>query len=846
VRLPWTDRTLDVDEGDVPQQWAIRQVIDNVTLSTTGGTAWYALPAEAWAFLSDARRLAAVQGFATGLLPLVGRRMYVRGTTRPFDSHGWARNLTHRSPNRIAGFDAWIEGQQVQIRDRATHEKTVYLGVRLNGVPPSLRRVSEWALRRPLSRELDALRRDEESVRQRLVERLEVESASGAALAHLIARSVRVGLPGADSPAGDLDPQALCDRVRWAAHPDQRCVKVTAADPLTDAVATAYVTTVVLGRPPDMEVPDPAHAPWATLVDQLPFPTELTATVDLLSGPDAAKEAARKLKIVRDQQAAYTELELDEPHEFERQARHAKAAEDVMRNAADVAAARAHGWFRLTVWGDTAEEALRRAGTVQHLFTDRQWRVGHPHGQYALTRELMPCEPLSTTAYKRRLPLLMLAAGMPHVAAQVGDRVGPVLGTTVGAGRHLVCLDTHYATEVAERSGVVLLAGENGAGKSALLAVMAEPAVRRGIKTVLLDPSGPMAGLCDLFPGRSSHLSLSSAPTGTLSPWRLIPNPRRYHFEKDGRPTSEVDRLYEEAKALAYSQRIEAAEDAALGTLPWSLAEEKSTPARLRKAIREVGGAPGGSFELVIAKLQQGDEFAQELADELNAAADSPQGKLYLGKLDRGETSSADEDFGALLTVVTFPGLQTPDPKSNRKYWQVAERRAAVLMRLALQFTSRAIYTGSMTERKLVALDEVRLFNEDAAARAFGTRVAFDSRKWNACVPLATQIPKHHLGMGLEALASTVLVGHLEHEDTAGDACDLLHVPRGVGYEATFATLNPNANRRRTSAQLPYRDWIVRGVHNDIERVRITLPPYLHSAIDTTARSNGHRPLASV
>jgi hypothetical protein len=620
---------------------------------------------------------------------------------------------------------------------------------------------------------------------------------------------------------------------------------VTATNPTTDRVSVRYVTTLILGKPPELEVPDP-DAPWLTLVDRLPFPTELGATVHLLSGTEAAGEAAKKLSVIRDMQDAYEEQGQgrDTPPVFERQAKHARKSEDQMRNARDVLAARVHGWYRITVWGNTGEEALKRAEATKKLFVDHQWEVHHPLiGQYRLTRELMPCEPLSTDSHLRRMELVAFASGMPHVAAKVGDGRGPVLGATVGAGRQTVTFDTHYSTEVSERSGVVLLAGEPGAGKSALLALIAAAAVRRGIRTTMLDPSGPLAGLCDLFPGQSQHLSLSNAPAGTLSPWRLIHQPRRWHFEKDGVPASEVDRLWQESLAEAYSERIEAAEDAALGTLPWALAEHKETASVLREVIRAVGGAPGGSFPDVIERLQGHSDHGKKIAAELAAAGESPRGALYLGRIDREAITSAEQDFASTLTVVSFPGLETPNPRLDRRYWKVATRRAAVLLQLALQYTSRAIYTGSMSDRKLVPMDEMRLFNGDATSQAFGARIAYDSRKWNACVPMSTQIPKHHLGMGLEALASTVMVGHLEHEDAAGDACDLLHVPRGCGYEQVFGTLNPNANRRNGARQQPYRDWVVRDVFGQIERVRITLPSELHAAIDTTARSNGHRPL---
>ena len=58
--------------------------------------------------------------------------------------------------------------------------------------------------------------------------------------------------------------------------------------------------------------------------------------------------------------------------------------------------------------------------------------------------------------------------------------------------------DTHYATEVRETSGLVPVVGGLGAGKSVLLGQITYEAVRRGIPSVVLDPSGPLARLTEL------------------------------------------------------------------------------------------------------------------------------------------------------------------------------------------------------------------------------------------------------------------------------------------------------------------------------------------------------------
>src|SRR5699024_5912269 len=154
---------------------------------------------------------------------------------------------------------------------------------------------------------------------------------------------------------------------------------------------------------------------------------------------------------------------LDEPLALDRQARHARQVEDQMTRGQDMTAARAHGWFRLAVYAPTEEECLERVRRVTASYRGRRVTIEHPRGQYRLLREFIPGEPVSSSAYRRRLPVLYVAAGVPAASSQVGDRRGPYVGYTAGSSRRAVMFDTHYATEVKETSGLVPVVGGLGA-----------------------------------------------------------------------------------------------------------------------------------------------------------------------------------------------------------------------------------------------------------------------------------------------------------------------------------------------------------------------------------------------
>ena len=128
------------------------------------------------------------------------------------------------------------------------------------------------------------------------------------------------------------------------------------------------------------------------------------------------------------------------------------------------------------------------------------------------------------------------AAGLPQVSTRLGDRRGPLIGIIASSVRRPVMFDSHYSTEVKKASGLVPIVGRQGAGKSVLEAAICYQAARRGIRTVMLDPSGPLAALCEMPELRefAEHIDLAKAPPGTLSPWAVVPEPQPGHFDIAG------------------------------------------------------------------------------------------------------------------------------------------------------------------------------------------------------------------------------------------------------------------------------------------------------------------------
>ncbi|WP_114422855.1 ATP-binding protein [Nocardioides houyundeii] len=735
---------------------ALRYIDDNLCFTSNEVWAWFRVPTQPWAFRSDLQREQLLFGAGDALAWLAGHRLHLRVTARPYPTAEWARRLHQLTPQPLQtpGVQPWTDHlvrMQQHLRHQTMAEKQVFLGVRLSTRPLS-HRVTGAVWRHPGNVEHARLLPHVERVTETMaLPGMEGRPASAREMEWLMRRSVGLGLPApvdlAPLPDGGWSPADLhsfTDRVEYYPERFGRTVRLVGRG--TGDPVERHIAVMSVGRLEEIEAPDPGHEPWLSHTDHLPFPVEWSCYLDVLSGADARKAIQKKLLVVRDMQRHFGEHDLDEPLALDRQARQAREVEDQMTRGVDVTAARVHGWFRLAVAGRTEEECLERVRKVTTSYRSRRVTIEHPRGQFGLLREFIPGEPISTSAYRRRLPALYVSAGVPQASTRVGDRRGPYLGYTAGSSRQAVMFDTHYATEVKETSGLVPVVGGLGAGKSVLIGQITYEAVRRGIPAVVLDPSGPLARLTHLPELRehSEHLDLTTAASGTLNPFEVVASP--LHSAYDG------DEAYDEAQVLAAQDRKLLAMDVVKMLLPAAVDTMAQTSLVVSDAVRATRGEPTASLWDVVEHLERhSDPHGRVVANYLRDMAELPLSRLFF---PRSSSISANR-MGARLTVLTMPGLVLPPKSVPREHWSTSEQLAVPLLHLASWYATRAVYGREMQSRKLVALDETHFLGEWSAGRALFTRLGRDSRKWNTCVLAASHrtLSARTLGSGADAAA---------------------------------------------------------------------------------------------
>lgn len=818
----------------------LREIAGHLTFTRNDVTAWYRLPEIQWAFRADKERTAVIMSIAAQFAALAGFRLHLRRTTRPYPADDWAARIDNMTPAPlpdVPGATSWAEhlvAAQHRIHQTNLAEGEVFLGV---------------VFQRRTAREqfielFNTLRREGAGQAERarlaqLVSRFDevlgafglgARPASSREIEWLVHRSVALGMPAPRNlsfeSTQDWEPG---DILALTEHTQRFRSRYGATTKLVSLVGDKHVerhvSVLTFGRMEELVIPE-QHEPWLHFHEQLPWSMELSSRMDVLGPGDALKSLEHKLLTIRSQQRDYFEHEMDPPQELERLAQRALDISDEMATGMDLDAARVHGWHRIAVAGRTEEECLARARMVADHYRSMRITLQHPKDQNRLLDEFIPGQPVADTGYLRRMPAKYFAAAVPQATAAVGDGRGPIIGETCGTSRRPVMWDPHFATEVRERSGLAVLVAEPGGGKSTLMGGIAYLAARRGIPVTILDPSGPLARLCDLpeLKPYAREYNLTRGEPGTLAPYSLIPTPVADHYASEAEWQSAIAAARAERKALAT--------DICTMLLPPQVAKERSTPILLQRAARQVEPNETATLDDVVRAVREFGTEGQELAETLGDVRDMPLSRLFFG---RAPDRTSEDD--ATLTVITMAGLALPDLTIEREYWQLEERMALPMLHLATAFTTRRAYGLAMTERKLIGLDETHFLAGWGSGRALFTRLARDSRKWNIAAVAASQNPIDILGLDVQNLVSTVFVGRIaEDPEIADQALRMLGVERNVGYENTVAQLS--VAEASAEDRLGYREFIMRDVDGRVQKFRVDLTyvPGLLGRLDTTAR----------
>jgi len=848
---------------DVPKphgaemKWALSRVANHVTFTDRRMVAWYLLDPQMWSFRSVADGESLITAMAAQLAEMTGRTMYGRITSRPYPVASWAEAAYKNSPAPTKGFEQILERDQLQLATRMQSDKLVYFGVDL-GTRSTVVDVTSRVVS-------DVARRERAALQAKLDETdalmsgpgIEAIPAVGNDMAWLLARSFALGCPVPQQDTveevtwtkEDLDEFA--GAVDWTAEPLALSTRVEST--MGDARLVRHVVVLTVGRMGELFIPE-KEEPWIAKTDKLRFPVEWSFRIDVRRPEDTSREMNKLSDRIVSQIDHYVkDHDKEPPRQLSRQAARASEVEDEMRSGFDGLRTRMRGWFRIAVSGPTEEEALARATAVQNLYKPNI-RIEREFDQYRLAREFVPGEPLANSGHTRRMPVLKFASGVPAATAEVGDKRGVLLGYTAGFAERAVTWDPWYGPEVVEGSGLVPLVGGLGAGKSWLMGGIVYKTCAQGVAWTIMDPSGRLGALTMLpeFRGMAMNVNLLDSEPGTLNPYALVRNPLKQWFRDEENP--EV--AWRLAMGAAEAQRRDLAYDTLRWCLPPATAVREDVQGVLRDAISAAAATVHSTAEAVMSELNaratHGDDaVARTIHARLREAKERELSRLFFATPGRGHDGG--EVSTPRLTVFNLRGLVQAQENKPREDWSYDELMSRPIMNLAAWSALRNVYRADVHERKGIAIDEAHEITKVGTGATLVQKVATDTRKHNIAALLSTQNAGNVLGQNINNFVGAAFVGKTTDEQAQADACRLLGLPVGVGYEAVMGRLSPRSRRSHERNQEP-REFIFRdgmggdGGRGGIEKIRIdfTNHPGLSAALDTTADPTKRRALQLV
>lgn len=807
----------DKPKIDAETKLKLKATAGNVVFTGEEVTAWFTVIGVSHGFNPVQDIESAITQDAVAYSKLVGRRIHIRSTTRPYPVAAWAKDTyddAKASGKPVEGFPQFLKEEQLHMQGASFSEKWVYLGVRIS----SFRRYPQDPIR-----ELAHHRETIEALGAELAtSSLRALPATKQDMEWLIRRSICLGVPmpriGVAADYEQTDVDALEAQAEWTGEPMTKHITVKAKPHGVKEEISVKVSVLTLGRLSDQEIPQQQQTGWMQRSDRLGFPVEWSAMLDVIPEQRTQNWIRGRIDLITDQLKHYVdEHDMTPPASLQRHKAIATDVQTALDSDHGGTAVRTAGWYRIAISAPDEETLKDRITKLRAVYGQRAELV-ETTNQYHCAREFIPGEPLATSSHRRRMSVLSLAAAIPQGTAEVGDRCGVTLGYTAGSAMRAVAWHTHWDMERRDRSGLMILAGGLGSGKTFAMGGIVYKSVMAGVQWSVLDPSDRLGRLCDpkLVPeleGKARYINLMKGRSGELNPYRVVADPPRSHFESEAEWLREV--------SDAEGTRTSLMNDVLYSFLTKASRDHSDVDTVLIRAMSEVPPVRTSSPTDVIVALEKianaeihGDLEkqhrikARDLVINYTRIAQTPIGKLIFPPAGAAPLDDMEE-AETLLNVYTLNGMAVPSAEviASGNIPEPA-RLAMSVMTLAAWLVQSRIYLGDPDRRKGLAIDEGKTITTIDAGKTLITKTATDSRKFNLRAIFCSQNVTHFDMSGdsedsLGNLIGCALIGDTQDDAAIVAALKALRAPVDAGYGAILRTLRPaKRNREEVSRDL--------------------------------------------
>jgi hypothetical protein len=719
-------------------RFPLRHARANVLIGPGGeAAALYRVESRSYPFLSIADKWGLLHRLER-LISVVGADLSIYRIARPYPAERYAAELAWLADRRHADRSRWrvyLEGQQERLASLDSHVPEIYLAISLTegrrggGALRSLgrarRRLEDLAgigAASPISgAELRSLAEAERRAFGRAASVVELRRAGTEDLQWLLRRAAVRGL---GEP--DLERQWQPDALILDGEGEEILYEPLEVD-LWEPVNAPMREEI--GRPPSLTVESEAgdsHQAFlclGSLAEEAEFPgaaeilfaplegagsVDAVLHADLVGNREALAQVRRR---VLDVEHSYREQLAGSPTgpgaHAEEDRELAREYEAILSSVARPPMLRAS--ISLAVGAPDPETLEARITTLRERYGEVA--LHRPRGlQHALFLDHLPRpDGGAVPDYRRQMTTEQVAASVPIATAAVGSAEGVYLGYDPVAGRPVRFDPTEAPRD--SRPSAVLLSGTPGSGKTIAAQVIAHAALLRGSLVIDFDPKPDhrLAELPELADEEVEILELSADPVhrGKLDPLRI------------GLPE-----LREE---LASSYLLELLRDPHSS---WEVAIDRAVRDAVRHDERSLRG--------VVARMHDSEApGAKDAADALDVVADFGLARLGFSHPDE-DAQLLDEGAGPSLITIRMPGLNLPDPGTDRAAYTRSERVSVATLALVAASTLKLI-SGDRDRHKVVLLDEGWVFFASSQGRALLNKLIRLGRAFNATVLLATQ-----------------------------------------------------------------------------------------------------------
>lgn len=418
---------------------------------------------------------------------------------------------------------------------------------------------------------------------------------------------------------------------------------------------------------------------WLLVLQDFPIQTEVCIHIDTKEHKESIRSVGKQKRDIKGQIEHIDGSKEEVPDDL------LDSKESADRLESELKATRApitRASITICVAADNKEDLEDRTAFIKEFYEDQNFMIERSYSdQLKLFMEFLPGTGRYVTDYIQPLPPRTLAGSMFAATRQLGDNVGPYIGTT-GVVEKNVYLDIGRAC-LLNRSASAFFFGTLGGGKSFNANLLAYLNVMYGGKALIFDPKGERTKWLRLLPELQGQinvitLSPSKEDKGKLDPYIV--------YRDDVEAASELA-----TNILAELFKLNPKDDEYIAILE-AINQLKKIPNRCMIKLAEILGTFPESDELATA--------ARKLARRIKLLRDNGMAGLLFG--DGTEEALS---FKNKINILQIQNLALPSAGTVKEDFNQDEIISTVLMLPIASFAKKFAMSGEDLF-KLVLFDE--------------------------------------------------------------------------------------------------------------------------------------------